>query len=316
MHTSNSASKIPNRTIILCIVLIPVCLLFLSSCTDAVQASGQSSFLSMEVTWPDWMNWNIDSATLVLSNQDAELARFACASHDSRITVQEHLQLPKGSYSLSLLFLDSEGECMRCTAGTVETTTQLEEQPALQVLGRTYITSLPSSVTFTEGSSWDLSIAAYPSNATIYYTTDGSSPTAESNRYSGPITISDTTTIKAIASAENHLESDIACGTYTKRTGVSITLPSTGPEATIVTNDYRTFAAVLSNEIGIEETSYSWRLFRTGQSAPAATSSEPIATFPDLQPSEHFRLVVQGVKGNQSFSKSQSFIIPARGAHE
>lgn len=50
--------------------------------------------------------------------------------------------------------------------------------------------------------------------AIIYYTTDGWTPTANSQRYMGPITISSTTTLQAIAIAPNFQRSFVATGKY------------------------------------------------------------------------------------------------------
>lgn len=52
-------------------------------------------------------------------------------------------------------------------------------------------------------------------NATIYYTTDGSTPTTDSPTYSGPITVSSTETIEAIAAASGYSNSAVASATYT-----------------------------------------------------------------------------------------------------
>ena len=60
--------------------------------------------------------------------------------------------------------------------------------------------------------------------ATIYYTTDGSSPTTISTQYTGPIMIDSTTTIEAVATASGYAISNVATGLYTISTGVYTTL--------------------------------------------------------------------------------------------
>jgi probable HAF family extracellular repeat protein len=50
--------------------------------------------------------------------------------------------------------------------------------------------------------------------ATIYYTADGTKPTASSTVYTGPITVSSTTTIKSIAIVAGYPNSPVATGAY------------------------------------------------------------------------------------------------------
>lgn len=57
-----------------------------------------------------------------------------------------------------------------------------------------------------------------PAGASIYYTLDGSTPTASSTQYSEALTLSDTTTVKAIAFKDG-VSSSVATHTFTKGTG-------------------------------------------------------------------------------------------------
>ena len=54
-----------------------------------------------------------------------------------------------------------------------------------------------------------------PDGAEIHYTTDGSTPTAESTQYAEPLTFSETTTLKAIA-IKDGVSSEVTSRTYTK----------------------------------------------------------------------------------------------------
>ena len=62
--------------------------------------------------------------------------------------------------------------------------------------------------------SQNVEISCATEGATIYYTTDGTAPTSASTEYDGAITVSSTTTIKAIAVLGDD-ESDVATATYT-----------------------------------------------------------------------------------------------------
>jgi N-acetylneuraminic acid mutarotase len=76
----------------------------------------------------------------------------------------------------------------------------------------TPIFSLPAG-TYT--SSQTLTISDASTGASIYYTTDTSVPTASSNLYVGPIALSSSAYIAAVAIADGYSNSDIARATYT-----------------------------------------------------------------------------------------------------
>ncbi|WP_159882083.1 chitobiase/beta-hexosaminidase C-terminal domain-containing protein [Paenibacillus puerhi] len=64
----------------------------------------------------------------------------------------------------------------------------------------------------------DVTLAVDEPDASIYYTLDGSQPSANSLRYTAPISLTATTTIKAVAIAEDMETSQVLSGTWTKRT--------------------------------------------------------------------------------------------------
>ncbi|MBQ4292012.1 MAG: chitobiase/beta-hexosaminidase C-terminal domain-containing protein, partial [Muribaculaceae bacterium] len=71
----------------------------------------------------------------------------------------------------------------------------------------------PSTGTYPKAQSVTISCA--DAGATIYYTTDGSTPTTSSTAYSGTFTVSSTTTVKAIAVMSGCVNSDVASETIT-----------------------------------------------------------------------------------------------------
>lgn len=74
----------------------------------------------------------------------------------------------------------------------------------------------------TYSSTQSVTISTSSSGASIYYTTDGSTPTTESTLYVGAITVSATTTIKAIASGGGFTDSSVGSATYTIQSSYSV----------------------------------------------------------------------------------------------
>lgn len=80
------------------------------------------------------------------------------------------------------------------------------DAPVITPNGGKFSKSVEVSITAQEG-------------ATIFYTIDGTDPTADSNKYTAPFTITEDTTVKAIAIKENCHDSKIASAEFTKRSG-------------------------------------------------------------------------------------------------
>jgi hypothetical protein len=90
-------------------------------------------------------------------------------------------------------------------------------------------TFTPASESFSSGTV-SVTISDSTSGATIYYTTNGSTPTTSSTVYSSAITVSATTTINAIAVKSGYAQSAVGTGVYTL--GASLTVVS-GHEAQV-----------------------------------------------------------------------------------
>ena len=103
----------------------------------------------------------------------------------------------------------------------------------LKVSGASYFSSI--EITYEEGgnsvatpsftpdggefvSSQEVTINCTTTGATIYYTTDGNTPTTSSTQYNGPFTITTTTTVKAFATKSGMTDSQAAEATFTKVT--------------------------------------------------------------------------------------------------
>ena len=67
----------------------------------------------------------------------------------------------------------------------------------------------------------NVEISCLTEGATIYYTTDGSNPNTSSSTYSSAISVSSTTTIKALAAKSGYDNSEIATATYTIKSPIA-----------------------------------------------------------------------------------------------
>lgn len=80
--------------------------------------------------------------------------------------------------------------------------------------GRFAISTAPVSLQ-SEGRYWSQQLTVtLQSGSTIYYTTDGTTPTTSSPRYTGPITLNQTAVVKAVSVREGQWDSPVAQYTY------------------------------------------------------------------------------------------------------
>ena len=97
------------------------------------------------------------------------------------------------------------------------------DAPVITPNGGTFRGSVEVSITAQEG-------------ATIFYTIDGSDPTANSIKYTAPFTITQGTTVKAVAIKENCHDSEVATAKFTKRSSSGGSSGGSGSRPTTSTN--------------------------------------------------------------------------------
>jgi hypothetical protein len=96
----------------------------------------------------------------------------------------------------------------------------------------------------TYSSTQTVTISTTTPSATIYYTTNGSTPTTSSTVYAGPITVSSTETLQAVAVASGYSTSAVGSATYTIGKPMLNTLLSVALVAHVSVNGPATSAAV------------------------------------------------------------------------
>jgi hypothetical protein len=136
------------------------------------------------------------------------------------------------------------------------------------------ITSLPtvstpafSPATGTYNSAQSVSISDATSGATIYYTTDGTTPTTSSTEYAGPITVSSTEKLEAIAVAPGNANSAVSSAAYT----INLSLPSAStPTFSPAAGSYTAAQSVTISDA----TSGAAIYYTTNGTAPTTSSTE------------------------------------------
>ena len=126
-----------------------------------------------------------------------------------------------------------------------------------------------SALTFTPpagaySNSQSVTISDSAAGATIYYTTNGSAPTTSSTVYSGPITVSSSETIEAIAAEKGQIDSPVATASYTIGGQPTLPAPTFSPAA-------GTYSS--SQSVSISDTTAGTTIYYTTDGSTPTTSS-------------------------------------------
>ena len=134
-------------------------------------------------------------------NNTVTLSPTAGTLNAVHVYVRMKSGLEVGSYSGNVTLASGTLNASVALSGTVSELL-VAETPVFSPAGGNYLTAQT------------VSISSPTTGASIHYTTDGSDPTENSPVYSAPLTVSVTTTIKAVATATGYANSAIAEATY------------------------------------------------------------------------------------------------------
>jgi Legume lectin domain/Chitobiase/beta-hexosaminidase C-terminal domain len=161
----------------------------------------------------------------------------------------------------------------------VSTTTGGQQTAATPVIS-------PTTGTFT--SAQTVTITDATSGSSIFYTTDGSQPTTSSTQYTNAFTVSTTTTVKAIATAPNFLQSATATSVITinpqSQTATPVISPVTGTYSstqTVSITDATSGSSIFYTVDGSQPTTSS-KQYTGGFSVSTTTTVKAIATAPNF----------------------------------
>jgi len=160
----------------------------------------------------------------------------------------------------------------------------------------------PAGGTYTSAQS--VTISDVTSGATIYYTTNGTTPTTSSSVYSGPITVSSSETIEAIATASGFTQSAVGSAAYT----ITLPPPAATPTFSPAGGAYSSAQSVTISDATSGATIY----YTTNGSQP--TTSSPVYSSPiNVSTSETLQAIAAASGFTQSATASASYTIGGSG---
>ena len=169
--------------------------------------TGNDLTSSVSVTAPQNFEVSINSDGPF--NNTVTLSPTAGTLNAVHVYVRMKSGLEVGSYSGNVTLASGTLNASVALSGTVSELL-VAETPVFSPAGGNYLTAQT------------VSISSPTTGASIHYTTDGSDPTENSPVYSAPLTVSVTTTIKAVATATGYANSAIAEATYSINETITI----------------------------------------------------------------------------------------------
>jgi glucosylceramidase len=207
----------------------------LYSAATPIQVAVTTTINAIAADAPAYLNSNVATATYTINLPAAATPAFSPAP--GTYTSAQSVTLSDTTAGAAIYYTTDGSTPTRkstlYTAGTpiaVSATTTINAIATASgfsnsaVATGTYTINLPAAATptfspapGTYNSGQSVSLSTTTNGASIYYTTDGSTPTAKSNPFTPgtPISVSATTTINAIATATGFSTSAVSTGTYT-----------------------------------------------------------------------------------------------------
>lgn len=194
-----------------------------------------------------WFNTSFDWSNLDFDSERITLSIPSTGQHTVNFWARED------GFILDRFLLTTDADYVPTGLGP-------DASPSVDVVATPVLTASRSFAT-----TMDVTMSTTTSGATIYYTTDGSTPDDGDTEYTAPVTITNTTTVKAIATKADYADSSVATATYTETGGADLTGRS---------DVYYVRADVGSDAAAGTSYAAAWRTLAKVNSTVSATSSK------------------------------------------